>query len=708
MPSPEQQIKALRDELNRHNVLYYVQAAPEITDAEYDRKLAELAALEAAHPELQSADSPTQRVGGQPIEGFETVPHTQPMLSIDNTYNQEELQAWHDRTVKAIGDENFAPASDLFASNDAEVQWLCEPKIDGIAMSLRYESGSLVRALTRGDGRQGDDVTHNIRTIDAIPLTLGQYGQSKDITIPDVLEVRGEVFMPDDVFAKVNEQKQSRGEDPFANPRNATAGTLKQKDPSKVVRGLRFFAHGRGEVVGLDSAHQSEFLEQCQSLGLPVNPHIQAVQSFNDVWQYVEDFDQKRHTLGYATDGVVVKVDALGSQKQLGHTSKSPRWCIAYKFAAEQAETVLLEVQWQVGKNGRITPRAVMQPVQLAGTTVQHATVHNVGVLTRLDLHQGDHVIIEKAGEIIPQIVRVVADKRPVNATPIIAPELCPSCKTHVVVEAGDGEQVSITERTEDVDPSTETGRYCPNPDCPAQLRERLKWFVARNQMDIDGLGEKTIDQLADAELLHSFHDIYTLHTRRDELLALERMAEKSVDKMLTGIEASKAKGLARVLAGLGIRHVGNTTANLVARHFGTIEEMLKASLEDIEAIDGVGPVIAASLHAFGESEAGRKLFADLTDVGVVLKEQQPEAPAEDSPVTGKTIVLTGSLENFTRPELAKKLESLGAKVTGSVSKKTDLVIAGSEAGSKLTKAESLGIEVWDEAKLLSELSAIA
>ncbi|MFW5682806.1 MAG: NAD-dependent DNA ligase LigA, partial [Phycisphaeraceae bacterium] len=485
----------------------------------------------------------------------------------------------------------------------------------------------------------------------------------------------------------------------FANPRNATAGTLKQKDPSKVAEGLRFFAHGRGEVEGLDAATHHDFLEAVRSLGLPVNAEIQTLTGLDDAWAYITAFDEKRHELGYQTDGVVLKVDRYELQQSLGHTSKAPRWCIAYKYAAEQAVTTLKQVDWQVGKNGRITPRAVMEPVFVAGTTVRHATVHNVGQVTRLDLHEHDTVVIEKAGEIIPQIIRVHKDDRKQGAHPIKPPKKCPQCDTPVIVETSE----ELFDDPDRIDAKDETGRYCPNPQCPAQVRERLKWFVARNQMDIDGLGEKLIDQLYDAELLQSFGDIYRLKDRRDELVAQERIGEKKADNLLKGVEDSKHRGLARVLAGLGIRHVGNTTAGLVARHFGDIDAVMNASAQDIEAIEGVGPVIAESLHAFAQSDAGRDIVDELKSFDVKMTEDLPDAPS-DSPFAGKTIVLTGSLDSFSRNELKEKLERLGANVTSSVSSNTDLVIAGEDPGSKYDKAEELGVEIWDEEQLLSEL----
>ena len=697
---PEKRIAELRDEIRHHNYRYYVLADPEVSDREYDRLLKELADLEAEHPDLVTPDSPTQRVGGQPTKGFASVAHAVPMLSIDNTYDKAELAAWYERTAKAVGKSVEAGKDEehetLFSKGE-DLRLVVEPKIDGVAMSLRYEDGRLVRGVTRGDGREGDDITPNVRTIRAIPLSLLS---RKDHSPPAVLEVRGEIYMPDDVFASLNEKRRDAGQEPFANPRNATAGTLKQKDPAAVADGLRFFAHGRGEVDGLDVETHHDFLDAVQALGLPVNAEIRTVTGLDDAWAWVEGFESRRHQLAYQTDGAVIKLDRYDLQRSLGHTSKAPRWCIAYKYAAEQATTRLIRVEWQVGKNGRITPRAVMEPVFVAGTTVRHATVHNVGQVTRLDLHESDTVVIEKAGEIIPQIVRVERDQRQRGSHPVKPPTRCPECDTPVIVETRE----ALFDDPARVDPSDETGRYCPNPQCPAQIRERLKWFVARNQMDIDGLGEKLIDQLYEAGLLHSFGDIYRLPDRRGELEAQERIGEKKADNLIRGVEDSKHRGLARLLAGLGVRHVGNTTAGLVARHFGDLDAVMNASVEGIESIDGVGPVIAESLHAFTQSDAGRAVVDELKSFGLKTTEDRPADPPRASAFAGQTIVLTGSLDSFSRNELKEKLENLGAHVTSSVSKKTDLLIAGEDPGSKLDKAKDLGVAVWDEARLLEEL----
>jgi len=707
MPSPQQRIETLREQVRHHNRLYYVEATQEISDQDYDQLLKELEQLEAEHPELKTDDSPTQRVGGEPIEGFETVEHTVPMQSIANTYSQDELRAWFDRTVKSLARQQAQgeldqQAGQLFetvdpdgdsvgdgGSGDQAVQlpMSLEPKVDGVALSLRYEGGKLTRALTRGDGTKGDDITHNIRTVEAIPLQL----MSDKAEPPDTFEVRGEVYLPNDVFVSINEQREGDGQERFANPRNATAGTLKQKDPTKVIRGLRFFAHGPGVMEPADAARdQVDFFKLCRDLGVPTNPHIETADTLDQAWDYIEGFDETRRTLSYGTDGVVIKVASFALHKVLGANSKAPRWCIAYKFAAEQTQTKLLEVAWQVGKTGKLTPRATMEPVFLAGTTVSHATLHNYGEIQRKDIRIGDTVVIEKAGEIIPQVVEVVPDERPNDTQPIAAPEQCPECGSEVNIEAPDGE--------------TETARYCINPDCPAQLRERLIHFVGRNQMDIDALGEKTIHQLCDAELLHTLGDIFSLHEKRDQLLQLERMGEKKVDNLIKGVEESKSRGLARVLAGLTIRHVGSSGSKALARHFGDIDALAKATVEELAELEDMGPITAESVHQFFHSDAGQSVVQELKDAGLDLTQDVPAAPAEDSPFAGKKIVITGTLERYQRNELKDKLEALGAKVSGSVSKNTDLLIAGEQAGSKLDKAEKLGTQVWHEQRLLEAL----
>jgi len=677
-------IKELRDLLNRANRAYYVEAQPFISDREYDELLQELAELEAKHPEDADANSPTQRIGDEPIKGFTTVKHAVPMQSIDNTYSVQELTAWRDRVLKRLAlpasNADDDEATSLFGS-DVAVQWVCDPKIDGVAISLRYEHGALKHAITRGDGEKGDDVTAQVRTIRAIPLQL-----DANDDLPDVLEVRGEIFMPNAEFERINAQREADGEPLFANARNSTAGTLKSLNPQIVAqRRLNFVAHGRGEVVGMDDVQSfSAYLDRLKALGIPVSSHTTTCDDFDTVIETIEQFSEQRATIGYGVDGMVIRVDRFDLQQQLGATSKAPRWCIAYKYPAEQGMTKLLKVDWQVGKTGALTPRATMEPILLAGTTVQHATLHNLDEITRKDIRIGDTVVIEKAGEIIPQVIRVVQERRPKGSKPIQPPATCDAC--HGPIEK-EGPKL-----------------YCVNPECPAQFREKLKWFVSRDQMDIDGMGEKLVDQLVDADLVHHFADVFTL--TKQQLLELDRMGEKSADNLLAGIERSKTHGLHRVLAGLGIRHIGASASKTLARQFSHADDLLAASLDALIALPDFGEITATGLHMFLQSPQGRVTFERLAAVGVDLHSTLfvDHAAVSDSPFAGKVIVFTGTLEHFTRPQLTEQLEAMGAKVTGSVSKKTDLLIAGESAGSKLDKARQLGVEVWDEAKLLAEL----
>lgn len=717
MPDPAQQIADLRATLNEADRLYRLGNETGMSDRAWDEALKQLEQLEAQHPDLAKPGldtSPTQRVGGEPIDGFQTLEHSSPMLSIDNTYSRGEFDTWISRTAKSLGVEDFG--------------MVLEPKVDGVALALRYEHGTLVQALTRGDGTKGDDITHNIRTVRSIPLELAD----TDHGVPDILEARGEIFLPTDAFVALNAQREKDGQDLFANPRNTTAGTLKQKDPKNVAPGLRFIAYGKGEVSPDTYETHTGFTAALRALGIPIHEHEAVVTSADDAWAWIEEFDQLRHTLPYATDGVVIKVNRYDQQRELGANSKAPRWCIAYKFAAEQATTKLLEVNWQVGKTGKLTPRATMTPTLLAGTTVTHATLHNYGEILRKGIMLGDTVTIEKAGEIIPQVVSAVADLRTGREQAIVPPDACPECGTPVDVEQDakrinelatherkvEREQAKAEKEDRAPEPiappsplgtEDETARYCPNPECPAQFRERLIHFVGRNQMDIDALGEKTIHQLADAGLLKNLGDIFTLKNHRDALLELDRMGEKKVDNLIAGVEAAKSRGLRRVLAGLTIRHVGTGGAKRLAQHFGSIDALVEADEETIAGIEDVGPITAASVRQFLDNPAGQRVIQELKDHGVDLTEEikQPISAGDasgGSPFAGKTIVLTGTLEHYQRNDLKNILEDLGAKVSGSISKNTDLLIAGKKAGSKLTKAESLGVEIWDESKLLEYL----
>lgn len=696
----------LSDALRRHNRAYYVDAQPEITDRDYDAMVKELEALEAAHPELTDPDSPTQRVGGEPIDGWQTVAHAVPMLSIDNTYDADEVRKWGDRIAKRLGED-----VDL-----AAIDFVCTPKLDGVAIALTYENGKLVRAVTRGDGERGDDITSNARAIRAIPLSLGA-------DAPVIIEVRGEVFMRFDTFAGINAEREEAGEALYANPRNFTAGTLKQLDPKVVAkRDLRFYAHSLGALEGDGFETFSDYCDTLRGWGVPVAPGTQKVTGIDAVWAYIDKYDDDRRHAEYPIDGAVVTVNRIDQQETLGLTSKAPRWRVAYKYAPDQAETVLDQVDWQVGKTGRLTPRATMQPVELAGTTVSHATLHNFGYITKRDIRIGDTVVIEKAGEIIPQVVSVKTDARTKGATLIAAPEHCPACASPVEIifepdrvkqiakyEALEGDEKSEATQPEPLTAADETGRACLNPECPAQFREKLVWFAGRGQMDIDGLGEKLIDQLLAADLVHHFAQVYELTA--EQLAGLDRMGERSAANVVEAIAGSKSRGIERLLGSLGIRHIGTSTARTLAKHFVDIDALLGASVEDLEAVPDIGPIVAESLHTWLHSDAGESTIGSLRKVGVSLAsgvyvEPGEDPAAQDNAFAGKKIVLTGTLESFKRSDLKERLESLGAKVSGSVSSKTDLLIAGTEAGSKLTKAESLGVEVWDEATLLEQLPA--
>jgi DNA ligase (NAD+) len=756
MSNPKKEIEQLRDEIRQHDERYYVDAKPTISDLEYDRKMERLKQLEAEHPEYASADSPTQRVGGEPIAGFRTVPHARPMYSIDNTYNVDEVRKWASRTYEATNPDLLAVAAEINALKSSGKQFeerrkqlreaynksltraaetgfpieggfFVDPKVDGVAISIRYERGQLALALTRGDGQRGDDVTHNVRTIRAIPLKLRE---SKGIPIPDVVEVRGEIYMPTAEFDRLNRLIAESGNEPFANPRNATAGTLKQLDPRIVAeRRLSLFAHGRGEITDDSFTTHSEYLAALAAWGIPVNPLSHPCMTVEEVWQYIEDFASKRGNLPYLTDGIVVRVDRINLQNDLGFTSKFPRWCIAYKYAAEQATTRLVSVDWQVGKSGKLTPRANMEPVFVAGTTVQHASLHNLGEVRRKDIRIGDTVIIEKAGEIIPQVVRVVLDKRPPQTPPMSPPEQCTECGGEIEIEYDQRrvheidsynakvEREKSRAAKKNLEPNEltvplplseldESGRYCINPECPAQFRERIIHFAGRGQMDIDGMGEKVVHQLADAGLLNSFGDIFTLHTKRDAVLALERMGEKKADNLFEGIETAKDRGLARVLSGLGIHHIGSTASRVFAEHFGTIDVLIAAPLDQVEtlktdgALAGIGSEIAGSLHAFLHSREGQRVIQELRDAGVKLEvEKSTTTGAAGSALAGKTLVVTGTLTRYKREEIEELIARHGGRAASSVSKNTDYLVAGENAGSKLEKANSLGVKVISESE---------
>ncbi|NOT02093.1 MAG: NAD-dependent DNA ligase LigA [Phycisphaerales bacterium] len=654
-------VESLRKLIREHDHRYYVLAAPSITDRQYDALMDELRQFESEHPELATPDSPTQRVGGEPIEGFEHVTHAVPMRSIDNTYDEAAVREFDARVRKGLDGEAY--------------QYVIDPKIDGVAISLRYESGRLVLAATRGDGQVGDDVTHSVRTIRAVPIQL-----SGD-RIPDVLEIRGEVYWPREAFDRFNKQREEAGEPLFANPRNATAGTLKQLDPRNVAgRGLSFIAHGYGQVEPMRFKRLSELFDAIESWGVPANRHRSIAKDVDAVAAAVHEWDARRRGLPYETDGLVIKVDDIEQQAALGATSRYPRWCIAYKFAAERAESVIRQIDFQVGKLGTITPRAVMDPVPLSGTTVRHASLHNFDQVERLDVRVGDTVIVEKAGEIIPQVIEVVMDKRPRGARKTVPPTECPVCRGTVARDEG--------------------GVYirCINPECPKQITERLIHFAGRNQMDIEGAGGVLIETLVEKRYVKTFADLYRLD--RDTLFALKlgdkQFGGKKTDSLLAGLERSKGQPLSRVLAALNIRHVGGTSAELLAEHFGDMQALADAGEDELMAVDGIGPELAASIREFFGSEPGLRTWQALRDAGVNMTQPRARRSA-DQPLAGKTVVVTGTLERFTRGAIQDKIKSLGGKVASSVSKKTDLVLIGESPGGKADKAGELGVEILDE-----------
>jgi DNA ligase (NAD+) len=701
-------IAELRELLTRANRAYYTDAAPFMSDQEFDTLLAELAALEARHPDLADPNSPTARVGGEPMAGdFETRAHRVPMKSVDNTYSVEDFRAWYARCAESLGggagDGLFAQGPALFA----------DPKVDGLAISLRYENGELVEALTRGDGATGDVVTANVRAIRAVPLVLRAPAGG---AVPAVLEVRGEIFMPVREFERINEERERHGEELFANARNSCVGTLKNKDPKVVAsRRLSFVAHGRGEGEGLPAlASHSEFVAYLKSLGIPVSPLGAAFATVDAAAEAIESFAARRDSLDFAVDGMVVRIDRFDEQERLGTTAKSPRWAVAFKYPAEQKETVLEKVDWQVGKGGTITPRATMRPVFVAGSTVQHATLHNIEEIQRRDLRLGDHVIVEKAGEIIPQVVRAVVEKRTGAERAIVAPSACPACGGAVERE---GPKL-----------------FCASSSCSARFRERLKWFVGRDQMNVDGLGEEIVDALVDAGLVKDFADVFRLDALEVErtlsAVRARRNAEKKGKDAEAAVAAALAKvekdgagtqalsliesartaaaerGLARVLAGLGVKHVGASAAKTLARRFRTADELLAATEADLAQLDDFGEVTAKSVGAWLASDEARRVFADLARAGVDLASREPKpVAAGENAFAGRTFVVTGTLARFGRSEATEILERAGAKVAGSVSKKTSVLVAGEEAGSKLAKAQELGVEVWDESRLVAELA---
>jgi len=655
------EIERLREDLRRHNRLYYVENAPEISDAEFDRRMRRLQELEEAHPEFLDPDSPTRRVGGEPVDAFETVAHTVPMLSIDNAFDFDGLRKWDETTVrKKLPDE--------------EVSYVAEPKIDGLAISVRYENGRLVQAATRGDGLHGDDVTANVRTVRAVPLRL-HVGSP-----PAVLEVRGEVYMSEKEFQRLSREREEAGKPPFANPRNAAAGSLKLLDPRETARRrLAVWFYGVGAVEGVTFETHVDTLDYLKRAGLPVNPEVRPLDDIAAVIEYVQRFDKRRHQVGYGVDGVVVKVNDLSQVSRLGATSKFPRGVIAYKYGAEQATTVIEDIDVQVGRTGVLTPVAHLTPVQLAGTTVKRASLHNEDEINRKDVRIGDTVVIEKAGEIIPQVVSVVVEKRTGKERKFRMPGTCPVCAA-AVVRLGE-----------------EVYRRCSNMSCPAQLKGRLKYFASRDAMDIEGLGPAVIDQLVEKGMVRDVADLYRLEL--GSLVGLERMAEKSSQNLLDAVDASKTRGLTRLLTALGIPNVGTTAAETLGRNYATLDALAAASVEELQEIQDVGPVMAESIVSFFTADENRRGIEKLRDVGVKMTAERPRRRPAGPDLSGKTFVVTGTLQGFSRKEAEDLIKALGGKATGSVSAKTDYLVAGESPGSKLQKARDLGVRIIDEAE---------
>ena len=668
MPSErvQQQMEKLREEIRHHEYRYYVLDDPEITDAQFDALMNELKKLEREHPELITPDSPTQRVGGKPREGFVKVPHSVPMLSLDNAYSEEELRNWERRVHELSGRKS--------------VEFVCELKLDGMSLALRYEGGKLVRGITRGDGTTGEDVTSNVRTVRSVPLSVA--GEKlKKAGLPADFEVRGEMLMPIASFKRMNEEREKHGLSVFANPRNATAGTVRQLEPSITAqRRLDFFGYiliGEGGKAAIFD-NQWDTLNALDAAGFKVNPRRALAKDFDEVWDFIGQWEEKRETLPYEIDGVVIKVNEVGLQRQLGFTGKAPRWAIAYKYAARAGITLIEDILVQVGRTGKLTPVAALKPVPIGGTTVSRATLHNMDEIERLGVKIGDWVEVERGGDVIPKVTRVVDDKdHPRGHKSFHMPEKCPVCGGNIA-------------RTEG-----EVDYRCVNQKCPAKLRETILHFASRGVMNIDGMGDALVTQLTERGLVKDVADIYKV-TKAD-LLSLERMGDKSAQNVLNEIEHSKQLPLERVIFGLGIRFVGERTAQFLAEHFGDLNSLMNAGEEELQQVEEVGPRIAKSIVEFFSEPKNRELVEELRAAGLTLRGKKKKRGTK---LAGKTFVLTGTLSSLTRDEAKKMIEDAGGKVTGSVSKKTDYVVAGAEAGSKLDKAKELGVAVIDEEQM--------
>ncbi|HEX7287521.1 MAG TPA: NAD-dependent DNA ligase LigA [Candidatus Angelobacter sp.] len=660
----ERKIEHLREQIRRHEHLYYVLDAPEISDAEFDRLMQELKRLEAAHPALVTQDSPTQRVGGKPREGFLKVRHSRPMLSLDNANSEQELRDWDRRVRELAGSE--------------KIEYVCELKLDGMSMALTYGKGSLETGVTRGDGTVGEDVTSNVRTMRTVPLSI-QPERLKKAGVDGGFEVRGEVIMPLTAFERMNEERESQGLSKFANPRNAAAGTIRVLEPNIVAqRRLDFYAYFLLVEGNYFPEKHAEALKALQALGFKVNSHHKVTQNVDEVLAFIGKCEEMREKLPYEIDGVVIKVNSTRTWERLGFTGKAPRWAIAYKYAARSGVTQIEDIRVQVGRTGKLTPVAWLKPVPIGGTTVSRATLHNMDEIERLGVKIGDWVMVERGGDVIPKVVKVIDDKEhPRGHKHFHMPERCPECGGHVARVEG------------------EADHRCVNANCPAKLRETILHFAARSVMNIEGMGESLVNQLADRGLVKDIADIYELN--KEKLLKLERIGDKSAQNLLDEIEQSRKLPLERVIYGLGIRFVGERTAEFLAEHFGSLDAIMEASVEELQEVNEVGPRIAESIHEFFAEPRNRKLIGRLKAYGLTLTGKKRE---RGTALAGKTFVLTGTLANYSRDAAKKMIEDAGGKVTGSVSKKTDYVVAGDEPGSKLDKAKELGVQVIGEKEM--------
>ncbi len=660
----EEKIEALREKIRHHEYRYYVLDDPETSDADFDKLMNELKRLEAEHPELVTPDSPTQRVGGKPREGFVKAKHSSPMLSLDNAYSEDELRDWERRVHELTG--------------RTDIEYFCELKLDGMSLALVYSDGRLERGITRGDGTTGEDVTSNVRTVRSIPLTIAK-DKLKKAGIPADFEVRGEMLMPLAAFRKLNEERERQGLATFANPRNFTAGTVRQLEPSITAqRRMDFFAYMLLKDGRTYFDRQSKTMDALELAGFKVNPNRKLAKNLAEVWKFIQSWEPKREKLPYEIDGIVIKVDRTAWQRELGFTGKAPRWAIAYKYAARGGVTQIEDIVPQVGRTGKLTPVAWLKPVPIGGTTVSRATLHNMDEIERLGVKIGDWVEVERGGDVIPKVVRVVEDKEhPRGKKQFVMPEHCPVCGGNVVRTPG------------------EVDHRCVNANCPAKLQGTILHFASRHVMNIDGLGDALVNQLTERGLVKNVANLYKL--TKDDLLKLDRMGEKSAENVLGEIEDSKKLPLERVIYGLGIRFVGERTAQFLAEHFGSLDAIMNASAEELEEVNEVGPRIAESIVEFFADEHNRKLVSDLRKAGLTFAGQKKE---KGTKLAGKTFVLTGTLERHTRDEAKKMIEDAGGRVSGSVSKKTDYVVAGNDAGSKLDKARELGVSVIGEEEL--------